>query len=65
MFSYFAVIRLTYYHIIMVIRAILDGFIIGNIKGSITGTRKYFVVKRTLFAFRKKFVITDNRRKYC
>ena len=48
----------------MVARTALDGFTVGNTKDSITSAKKYFVIKRTLFLFKKKFATTDNRRRY-
>ena len=56
---------LTYYYIIIIIRTTLDSFIIGNIKGNIISAKKYFVIKKTLFLFKKKFATTGNRRRYC
>ena len=63
-FSYLAVTRLTYCHIITAIRTTLNGFAVGNTKDSTASARKYFVIKRILFAFRKEFAITNNRRRY-
>ena len=48
----------------MVARTALHNFTVGNIKGSTTGTRKYFVIKKTLFLFKKEFVTTNNKKRY-
>ena len=45
-------------------RTTLNGFTVGDAEDSITGARRYFVIKKTLFAFRKKFAMTSNRRRY-
>ena len=58
------VTQITHYYIITAARATLDGFIINNIKDSIASVKKYFIIKRTLFLFKKKFMTADNRRRY-
>ena len=63
-FRHLVVTELTHYYIIMITRITLDGFIVGNAKSSIISAEKYFIIKKTLFAFRKKFMITNSRRKY-
>ena len=61
---YLSVARATYYYIIIIIRTALDGFTVGNAKSSIVSAEKYLIIKRTLFTFRKKFIITGNRKRY-
>ena len=61
---YLAVIRITHNYVITVIRATLNSLIVYNTKSIITGARKYLVIKKTLFAFRKKFATTSNNRRY-
>ena len=62
--SYLTVTRLTHCYIIITMTATLNGFIVGNTKSSATSARKYFVIKKTLFALKKKFATTGNRRRY-
>ena len=64
-FQYLIVIRPTYCHIIIIIRTTLDGFTVSNAEGSTISAKKYFVIKRILFMFKKKFATTGNRRRYC
>ena len=63
-FSYLIIAGLTCCHVVITTRATLDGFIISNAKGSTASAEKYFVIKRILFAFKKEFAATDNRRKH-
>ena len=63
-FRHLAVVRLTHCYIIIIMRTILDGFAVGNAKGSIISVKKYFVIKKISFAFGKKFAIISNRRRY-
>ena len=58
------VIRTTYSHIIMVVRAALDRLIISNAESIIASTERYLIIKKTLFTFRKKFATTESRKKY-
>ena len=63
-FSYFTITGPTHCNIITTTRTTLDGFIVGNAKGSTASAKRYFVIKRTLFTFRKEFATTSNRRRY-
>ena len=63
-FSYLLVAGATHYHIITAARTALDGFTVSKAEGSKTSIKRYFIIKRTLFMFKKKFATTDNRRKY-
>ena len=56
--------RATHYYVITAARTALDSFTIVNTKGDIMSAKKYFIIKRTLFLFKKKFAITSNKRKY-
>ena len=53
-----------YRYIIIIIRATFNNLIISNAKSIIIGTRRYLVIKKTLFMFRKEFATTSNRRRY-
>ena len=53
----------TYYYIITAARATFHGFIISNIEGSTVSAKKYLIIKRTLFSFRKKFATTSNKKR--
>ena len=64
LFKHFIIAGATHYYIIMAIRAVLNGFIIRKAKSGIISIKKYFIIKRTSFVFKKKFVITDNKRRY-
>ena len=64
-FSHLLVAQATHYYIITAARTALDGFTVSNAKGSTISIRKYFIIKRTLFTFGKKFATTNNRRRYC
>ena len=64
MFSYFVVTRLTCCYTIMITRTTLDGFTVGNAEGSTTSAKRYFIIKRTLFALKKRFAITSNKRRH-
>ena len=58
------VARITHYYIITAARTTLHGFTVGNAKNSIISARKYLVIKRTLFLFKKKFATADGRKRY-
>ena len=64
LFQYLVVTRPTYYYIIIIMRITLDGFTVSNAKGSITSAKKYFVIKRILFMFKKKFITTNNKKRH-
>ena len=64
LFGHFIIIRMTHYHIIIVIRTALNSFIVRKAKSGIISIRRYFIIKKTLFIFKKKFVTTSNRRRY-
>ena len=64
-FSYLLIAEATHYNIIMVVRTALDSFIVDNAKGSIVIAKKYFIIKKFLFVFRKKFATTNNKKRYC
>ena len=64
MLYYLIVAQLTHYYIITAARTALDDFIVGNAEGSTASARKYFIIKRILFLFKKKFVTTGNKRRY-
>ena len=64
MFRNFIIIGMSYYHIIIITRTALDGFAVTNAKSGATSTEKYFVIKRTLFTLKKKFVTTSSRERY-
>ena len=64
-FSYLAVAEVTYNHIIIIAGAALNSLIVGNTENIIIGVRRYLIIKKTLFLFRKKFATTGNRRRYC
>ena len=63
-FNYLSVTRATYYYIIIVARTALNSFTVGNAKGSIIRAKRYFIIKKTLVMFGKKFTTTSNKRKY-
>ena len=48
----------------MVARTALNSFTVGNTKGSTASAKKHFVIKRTLFTFKKNFAITSSKRRY-
>ena len=62
--SYLIVTRITHYYIITAVRTTLYGFTVSNTKGSIISARKYLIIKRTLFLFKKKFITAGNKRRY-
>ena len=62
--SHLIVTRITHYYIIIVARTALHSFTVSNTKGSIISVKKYLIIKRTLFAFKKKFVMADNKKRY-
>ena len=64
MLRYLIITQITYYYIIIVARTALNNFTVSNAEGSTASTKKYFIIKRILFSFRKKFVTTGGRRKY-
>ena len=45
-------------------RAALNGFIVKKAKSSTISTERYFIIKKTSFAFKKEFMTTNNRRRY-
>ena len=61
---YLTVARATHYYIIIIVRTTLHGFIVGNTKGSTASAKKYFIIKRTSFSFKKKFATANNKRRY-
>ena len=63
-FGHLVVARPTHSHIIMVIETTFNDFTVGNAEGSATSAKKYFVIKRTLFALKKKFMTANNRRRH-
>ena len=65
MLSYLTITRATHCYIIIIVRAALNGLIINNAESVITSTEKYLIIKRTLFAFRKKFATANNKRRCC
>ena len=62
--SHLAVTKITHHYIIIVARTALHNFTVKNTKGSTASTKKYLIIKRTLFLFKKKFAITGNQKKY-
>ena len=64
-FRHLTVAGPTHYYIFITPRATLNGFIISDVEDGITSTKKYFIIKRTLFALKKKFITTGNKRRYC
>ena len=62
--SYLTVTRAPHRYIIIAVRAIFNNFVICDTKSIITSAGKYFIIKRTLFVFKKKFATTNNRKKY-
>ena len=48
----------------MAARTALNSFTVSNAKGSIISAEKYFIIKRTLFIFKKKFMMTKNQKRY-
>ena len=63
-FRHLSVAQVTHYYIIIATRTALNGFAVSNTKSSTASAEKYFVIKRTLFTFRKKFATTNNRRRH-
>ena len=51
-------------YIITAVRATFNILIVNNIKSIITGAGRYLIIKKTLFALRKKFMITSNKRRH-
>ena len=45
-------------------RTALDGFTVRKAKSGTINIERYFIIKRTLFTFKKKFATTGNKRKY-
>ena len=62
--SHLTVARVTHNHIIMVMGAALNGLIVSDAKSIATGAERYFIIEETSFAFRKKFTMTSNMRRY-
>ena len=65
LFRHFIIARATHYYIITATRAALNSFIIRKTKSGTINTERYFVIKRTLFIFEKKFATISNRGKHC
>ena len=64
MLRHLIIIRATHYYIIIVVRTALYSFIIGNAKGSIIGIRRYLIIKKISFSFRKKFATAGNKKRH-
>ena len=48
----------------MAARAALHSFIVRNIKDNIISTRRYLIIKKTLFSFKKKFMTTISKKRH-
>ena len=62
--SHLIVTQITHYYIITAARTALDGFTVGNAKDSTVSAKKFFIIKRTLFSFKKKFATTGDKKRY-
>ena len=64
LFEHFIIIQITYYYIIITARTALNSFTVKEAENHAVSTKKYFIIKKTLFTFRKEFATTSNRRRY-
>ena len=61
---YLIVTGATHYYIIIIVRTAFYGFTVGNTEGSIMGTKKYLIIKKTLFPLKQKFATTGDKKKH-